>query len=165
MAAKRDLKLFTMTVELVPSGEEPQLPPRQKKPLERERKFQALWQAARTIAAQVSAFSTSFLRPSARLPSPVLQCSSSEAPRAAMSATAGVYALSALCGVFALLAKIEVVARVVGPSIRSQGTVADGEVAQSRRHHHSLLRSADKNIDAPYIHVEMRGAETVMHRR
>ena len=62
-------------------------------------------------------------------------------------------------GVFALLAEIEIVARIVGGFHAIPGAGTHGEVGQTRRNHDGLLRAANEDVDAPGVHIEVRGAE------
>src|SRR5262249_24515856 len=64
-----------------------------------------------------------------------------------------------LDGILALLAEIEVVARVSGLFHGGPGLLADAEISQAGRNHHRLLRSADEDVDAPAVHVEVGGAQ------
>ena len=43
--------------------------------------------------------------------------------------------------------------------MRSQALLRDGEIGEAGRDHDGLLRSADEDVDAPGVHVEVRGAE------
>ncbi len=61
--------------------------------------------------------------------------------------------------VLALLAEVEVVARVVAGFHAVPGLGAYGEVGQAGRDHDGFLRAADEAVDAPGVHVEVRGAE------
>ena len=65
----------------------------------------------------------------------------------------------ALDRVLALLAQIEVVARILDCLHRRPRLLAHAQVREAGRNHHRLLRAADEHVDAPAIHVEVRGAE------
>src|ERR1700677_2934776 len=64
-----------------------------------------------------------------------------------------------LSGVLSLFAQIEVVAGIERDLHQVPGTIADCQVGKAGRNHDRFLRSADKHIDAPRIHIDVRGAE------
>ena len=64
-----------------------------------------------------------------------------------------------LGGSLALFAEVEVVARRLGRLHALPGALAHRAISQPRRNHQRFLRSADDDVDAPAIHIEVGGAQ------
>ena len=107
----------------------------------------------------VWALSTSFLRPSAEISVGLTGDVVERCSECGDEGYGGGVGGLAVLRVLALLAEIEVVARVVAGLHAVPCAVADGEVAEAGRNHDGLLRAADEDVDAPGVHVEVRGAE------
>src|SRR5579885_3398094 len=148
MAAKRDLSSFTMTPESTPAGESTAVAAAAGA-LGAKSCNPSAWIAARVMAAQVSALSTTALR------GDVVERSTHSGDQCDGRSVGGF----ALLRVFTLLTKIEVVARVLGCFHCGPGAITHAEVGETRRNHDGFLRATDEDVHAPGVNIEVGGTE------